>query len=66
MSVRMSHFFVTQPFFYNVKCLITEYPVMKYSWVNCHQIENFQCINISPGREKFETHLGFILSPLKG
>ena len=36
------------------------------TWVNCHQIESFQCINISPGREKFETHLGFILGPLKG
>ena len=29
------------------------------SWVNCHQIENFQCLNISPGREEFRTH-GFI------
>ena len=43
---------------------LVSYSFLLISWVNCHQIENFQCLNISPGREEFRTHLGFILSPL--
>ena len=27
-SVSPSHFFVTQPFYYNLKCFISEYPVI--------------------------------------